>query len=152
MAGARDHRHEHDENAPTSITRRAADPGHAPAIAGPGDPRLVHGGAGAGLMQLQQTAGNAAVASMVAPAVQRAVEIEELSTSVDAGDGASPDAGAGATSAGPVSSDGGSTTISGSAIHLDAPMVHAPGVVRVGTIIADNVVGSNYTPGAGNMW
>jgi hypothetical protein len=26
------------------------------------------------------------------------------------------------------------------------------GVVRVGTIIADNVVGSNYTPGAGNLW
>jgi len=25
-------------------------------------------------------------------------------------------------------------------------------VAAAGTIIADNVVGSNYTPGAGNVW
>jgi len=148
MAGARDHRHEHDDQAQAGVTRRAAEPDRAPAIAGPGDPRMAHGGAQAGLLHLQRTAGNAAVASMVAPAVQRAVAIDEISTDVDT---AAPDA-AGDTTAGPESGDGGPTTISGSQITLDAPLVDAPGIVRANTIIADNVIASNYTPGAGNLF
>lgn len=151
MSGARDHLDQHDDRSPAGIGRRAPEHDQAPAISGAGDPRLAHGGAEAGLMHLQRTAGNAAVASMVAPAVQRAVEIDELSTDIDAGD-AAPDTAGGDTSAGPVTSDGGSTTISGGAIHLDAPIVDAPGVVRVGTIIADTVIGSSYTPGAGNLF
>jgi hypothetical protein len=151
MAGARDHRDQNDDRSPVGLaggTRRAPDHDLAPAIAGSADPRLAHGGAEAGLMHLQRTAGNAAVSSLVSPPVQRAVEIDEITSEVDT---AAPEPG-GDASAGPVTSDGGATTISGSQIHLDAPMVDAPGVVRVGTIIADNVVGSNYTPGAGNIW
>ena len=153
MAGARDHLDQQGDRSPTGVTRRGPDHAPAPAIAGPGDPRLAHGGAEAGLLHLQRTAGNAAVASMVAPAVQRAVEIDEITTEADAGapDSGAPDTG-GDASTGPVSSDGDATTISGGQIHLAAPMVDAPGVLRVGTIIADTVVGSSYTPGAGNMW
>jgi hypothetical protein len=113
-------------------------------------------------MALQRTAGNAAVASLVGrPAVQRAVEIDELSTSVTVDDTAAAQAGAtgagaaGATPAGaggPVTSDGASTTISGAQITLDAAMTQANGVLRADTIIADNVVASSYTPGAGNVW
>ncbi len=149
MSGARDHLDQHDDRAPAGIGRRSPEHDQAPAISGPGDPRLAHGGAEAGLMHLQRTAGNAAVASMVGPSVQRVVEIDELSTDIDA---TGPEPGGGEASAGPVSSDGGATTISGGQIHLDAPLVDAPGVVRVGTLIADTVVGSSYTPGAGNMW
>ncbi len=144
MAGARDHRDEHDDNAaPAGVARRVANPDHAPAIAGPRDPRLIHAGAGAGLMQLQRTAGNAAVASMVAPAVQRAVEINEISTTP------TPDT-AGDTTGGV--EDGGPTEINGSSIALNAPMVTAPGVLQVDTLIANTVVGSSYTPGAGNLF
>ena len=42
--------------------------------------------------------------------------------------------------------------MSGAAINLPAPMVSADGVLRVSTIIADSVVASSYTPGAGNLW
>ncbi len=31
-------------------------------------------------------------------------------------------------------------------------MTQANGVLRADTIIADNVVASSYTPGAGNVW
>ena len=45
-------------------------------------------------------------------------------------------------------------TISGSAamMNIDAAFVKFPGVLQVGTIVADTVVGSSYTPGAGNIW
>ena len=136
-------------------------PGTAPAVVRGADPRLTHsGGAAPGLMALQRTAGNAAVAALVGrPAVQRAVEIDELSTSVTVDDtaaqaGATGAGAAGATPAGgsPVTSDGANTTITGAQITLDAAMTQANGVLRADTIIADNVVASSYTPGAGNVW
>jgi hypothetical protein len=156
MAGARDHRHEHDDDAAAGVARRAADPDHGPAIAGRADPRLTHagpggpGGAEAGLMRLQRTAGNAAVASMVTPGVQRAVQIDEITSSVDVADNAPATTG-GDISGGAVTSDGVSTTINGGSIHLDAPFVDAPGLLRVDTIIADNVIGTTYAPGVGNL-
>lgn len=110
--------------------------------------------AASGLMALQRTAGNAAVTSMLAPAVQRSVTIDEIDTTVDAPDAdvePSPAAGGGGDG-GAVTSSGGQTTITGAQITLDAAMVSTPGVLRTGTIIADNVIGSNYTPGAGNVW
>jgi hypothetical protein len=51
-----------------------------------------------------------------------------------------------------VTSDGSTTTVSGGVINLQAPLTQTDGVIRAGTIIAENVVGSNYTPGAGNVW
>ena len=136
------------------------------------DPRLAHAGTAApGLMALQRSAGNAAVASLVAgrATVQRApVQIEEVSGRVSAADPSSPlspavagavsgavhdaAAAAGGGAANPVSSDGATTTVTGSAIHLAAPMTQADGVLRVDTLVADSVVASSYTPGAGNVW
>ena len=37
-------------------------------------------------------------------------------------------------------------------IALNAGMVKAIGVIQCDTIIANSVVGSSYTPGAGNIW
>lgn len=132
----------------------------APALAGHADPRLANAGASAtSLMALQRTAGNAAVASLVGslPSVQRDVSIGEVATDVAAAPEAAPTAAApgAAPAAGtgsPVSSSGGITTISGSQINLDAALTSTPGIIRADTIIATNVIGSNYTPGAGNQW
>ena len=117
-------------------------------------------GTGAGmerqLASLQRSAGNRAVTSLLA--VQRApVQIDELAVRTSVGEGAGATAapvgaGAGSAGGGPVTSDGATTTVSGAAINLAAPMVSADGVLRASTIIADNVVASSYTPGAGNLW
>ncbi len=80
-----------------------------------------------------------------------------------AGGAASPTAadapGAAGAAAGGVTSDGGTTTvtggvvnISGGAVNIDAAMTHASGVVQADTVIANSVVASSYTPGAGNTW
>jgi hypothetical protein len=42
--------------------------------------------------------------------------------------------------------------LSGAAMNLQTPMVAASGVIRCDTIMATNVMGANYTPGAGNIW
>lgn len=127
------------------------DAGQARAVTGGSDPRLAHAGAAApGLLALQRSAGNAAVASLVgavAP-VQRAVTIDELTTDV----ARAPEPESGTGDGGAVTSDGATTTITGGTIELAAPMTHAAGVLRADTIIADNVVASSYTPGAGNVW
>ena len=100
-------------------------------------------------MALQRSAGNAAVASLVAPrTVQREVQIDEMTTSIGDSDAAT----AGAGAAGPVTSDGATTTITGGAIHLDAPMTSTGGVLQADTVIANNIVASSYSPGAGNVW
>ena len=120
-------------------------------VTGNADPRLAHAGASAtGLMALQRSAGNAAVASLVGqrPMVQRDVTIDQVDTSIDTAPGATPTA----DGDNPVSSSGGTTTISGSQINLDAAMTSTAGVIRADTIIANSVVGASYTPGAGNEW
>lgn len=166
-----------DERAIASRVRPPA-PADGPGAAGAapthaGDSRLAHGRAAAGgLMALQRAAGNAAVAALVGdrPAVQRAVTIEEISSGADGGGGTATTAQAGAAPVGtagtastaqagptgasgsPVTSDGGTTTITGGHITLAAPITESAGVIRADTIIADNVIGANYTPGAGNVW
>jgi flagellar basal body L-ring protein FlgH len=42
--------------------------------------------------------------------------------------------------------------INGSVVQINAAMVQCSGVVKADTIEATNVVASNYTPGAGNVW
>jgi hypothetical protein len=130
---------------------------HAAPIVRSADPRLSSAGSAApGLMALQRSAGNAAVTSLVArPAVQRApVEIDELSTSTGVSDVPPPAQAPGATGAGgsAVTSDGANTTITGAHISLAAPMTESDGIIRASTIIADSVVASSYTPGAGNVF
>lgn len=123
----------------------------APAVTGNADPRLSHAGTSAsGLMALQRSAGNAAVASLVGqrPTAQRDVVIEEVETGIDTAPGAAPTA----DGDNPVSSSGGVTTISGSQINLDAAMTNSAGIIRADTIIANSVISASYSPGAGNEW
>ena len=42
--------------------------------------------------------------------------------------------------------------LSAGQIKLEAGMTSASGVVKCSTLIADSVVASSYTPGAGNIW
>ena len=37
-------------------------------------------------------------------------------------------------------------------VQVDAPMAQFSGVVKCETLIATTVVGTSYTPGAGNIW
>lgn len=99
-----------------------------------------------GVLALQRTAGNAAVASLVgaqrvpdedelAPwdggGADHAGETESAGTPAEAGipQGAAPEGGAGA---------GGMNDLGS--------------VARVGTLIADSIVAASYSPGAGNIW
>ena len=136
--------------------------GAGPAHEHAADPRFSHlGGTVPGLLGLQRSAGNAAVASMVAPdaSVQRAVTIDEIDVSTPApGEDTGDTDGTGAGAGGAVTSDGGTTTITGGVINieggqvnLDAGMTRASGVLQADTLIANSVVASSYTPGAGNV-
>jgi hypothetical protein len=154
MPGTRDHLDHIDEPGVRLATPRTADHEQAPAVAGRSDPRLAHPAASAAsLMHLQQTVGNAAVSALMAPAVQRSVEIGKVDTNIESAPDAAPGPAGTAPAAGsPVTSDGGGTTITGPTITLDAAMTRANGVLRADTIIADTVVAANYTPGAGNLY
>lgn len=171
MSGSLRHHGDQDREALPERHRQAgpdADrdaPGAIP-VTRSADPRLASAGSATpGLLALQRSAGNAAVASLVGgvPAVQRAVQIDEITTQVDAGDtnaagqsaaaaGATAGAGQSPASPGPVTSDGATTTITGAQVNIEAPMTQANGVLRATTVIADSIVASSYSPGAGNVW
>jgi len=55
-------------------------------------------------------------------------------------------------SAGPVNITASNVSVSASAVQVDAAMSTFSGVVQCNTIIATSVVGTTYTPGAGNIW
>lgn len=154
MPGARDHLDHTDEQGVRPAAPRTADQTAGRTIAGPGDPRLAHAGASAaGLMHLQRTVGNAAVSALMAPTVQRRVEIDDMSSDLPGAPDAAPGPADAAPAAGsPVTSDGGGTTISGPTITLDAAMTRANGVLHADVIQADTVIAANYTPGAGNLY
>ena len=42
--------------------------------------------------------------------------------------------------------------IDGSMVQINAAMVQCSGVLKTDTLEATNVIASNYTPGAGNLW
>ncbi len=54
------------------------------------------------------------------------------------------------TQGGSIRIDGASITIDAAQIRLESPIVTAR-IIRCDTIIAQSVVGSSYTPGAGNI-
>jgi hypothetical protein len=56
------------------------------------------------------------------------------------------------SAAGEVTISGAKVSVAAGQIDLKTPQVTASGVVQAGTIIADRVVGSSYTPGAGNIF
>jgi hypothetical protein len=45
-----------------------------------------------------------------------------------------------------------SVNVSASMVKVDAGMSRFSGVVQADTVIANAVVGTSYTPGAGNIW
>ena len=47
--------------------------------------------------------------------------------------------------------DGATITLSGAQVTVDAMILNAR-MIRCDTIIANTVMGSSYTPGAGNIW
>jgi len=55
-------------------------------------------------------------------------------------------------SAGPVNINAATVNVSASMVQVDAAMSRFSGVVQCDTIIATSVVGTSYTPGAGNIW
>lgn len=55
-------------------------------------------------------------------------------------------------SAGPVNINASNVNVSASMVQVDAAMSRFSGVVQCDTIIATSVVGTTYTPGAGNIW
>lgn len=56
------------------------------------------------------------------------------------------------TSGGPVKVEGSTVEINASTVTVNAAMSKFSGVVQADTVIATSVVGSSYTPGAGNIW
>lgn len=55
-------------------------------------------------------------------------------------------------SSGSVTVDASTVTINASTITVNASMSRFSGVIQADTVIANAVVGSSYTPGAGNIW
>lgn len=55
-------------------------------------------------------------------------------------------------SSGTIEIQGAQVKISAASINLDAAMTSTSGVIQTNTLIATTVVGSSYTPGAGNVW
>lgn len=53
---------------------------------------------------------------------------------------------------GEVKVQAGSVKVSAGMVDVDAGMAKFSGVVKCATLIADSVVGTSYTPGAGNIW
>ena len=101
------------------------------------------------LLRLQRLAGNGAV--------QRVVGGDEVAAAPAPAASAAPVAAAPAAatpgSGGNTLGDGtGPVSINGPTVGIHAPMVRADGVFQASTIIADSVVASSYTPGAGNVW
>jgi len=153
--------------------------GHVPAQAAPnlqasvlpGDRSLRQ----ATIRQMQQSHGNSFVQRALSTEVQRQDEEQAqvpTPTSTSAPDSAteqqaqtptpetqSPAAGGGTETTptqisgvgGTVSTDGGVVRVSGAMVQVDAPMTRVSGVLTTDTLIANTVVGSSYTPGAGNL-
>lgn len=94
----------------------------------------------AAVLQMQKTQGNAFVMRQMAQRQDEGAAAEEGAGPTSISDGAAT-----------VSTQGGVVTISGGMVNVQAPLVNTDGVLRASTIIAENVVGSNYTPGAGNI-
>jgi len=55
-------------------------------------------------------------------------------------------------SSGPVNVNSSTVNVSAAMVKVDAAMSKFSGVVQADTVIATSVVGTTYTPGAGNIW
>lgn len=55
-------------------------------------------------------------------------------------------------SSGPVNINASNVNVSAAMVQVDAGMSRFSGIVQADTVIATSVVGTTYTPGAGNIW
>jgi hypothetical protein len=96
------------------------------------------------VLQMQRTHGNAHVMRQLDPSIQR----QEDEAAAAASGGQSKISGGG----GSVDTGGSGVEVTSGNVQVHSPMVSVDGVLRTNTIIAENVVGTNYTPGVGNLW
>ncbi len=105
---------------------------------GPGTAQLRQ----AAVLQMQRTRGNAYVMRQLEDGqqAQAPAPAAEGGTPTKISDGVST-----------VETAGGAN-ISGPVLTINAPMTQSSGIIRATTIMADSVIASSYTPGAGNVW
>jgi len=115
------------------------------------------------VLQMQQECGNAYVAQVVQSqpnegSVQRAIEIDEVESTVEGGS-PGPEATAGGATPTEMTADGstvrvtpGAVEISGGTVNVDSAMTRFSGAVQSDTLMANSVIASTYSPGAGNIW
>jgi len=109
----------------------------------------------AAVLQMQKTRGNAFVMRQMVqrddevPSVGPAEVPTEAPAESPSEESATPTqiTNGGAT----VSTEGGVVNISGGMVNVDSALVTTSGVLRTSTLMADTVVASTYTPGAGNI-
>lgn len=104
----------------------------------------------AAVIQMQRTHGNAHVMRQLDPAIQRQEDEAAAAEPAPAADTSAPSSISG--SGGSVETGGGGVEITGGTVKVHSGMTEVDGVLKADTLIAENVVGSNYTPGAGNIW
>lgn len=105
---------------------------------------LPAGGSGplrqASVLQMQRMAGNTAVMRQLAPDVQKQGD----------GEGSAPsEIQAGGNR---VQVTAGGINITGPNVQVNAALTDFSGVLRAETLMADSVIASSYSPGAGNVW
>lgn len=98
------------------------------------------------ILQLQKSHGNAFVMRHVMPQLQRQ-EDQQTPAGTEEGGGNQEMSNGGSV----VRVNPGSVEISGATVNVDAAMTNVNGVLRTSTLMADSVIASSYTPGAGNI-
>ncbi|MDX1616878.1 MAG: hypothetical protein R3300_21400 [Candidatus Promineifilaceae bacterium] len=92
----------------------------------------------AAVLQMQRTQGNAFASRQIG--IQRQ-EDEQSATPTAIGSGGAS-----------VKTEGSTVDVNGAMVQINSPNTQATGIVRASTIIADSVIASSYSPGAGNIW
>ena len=108
----------------------------------------------AAVLQMQRQQGNSFVQRLLNRGVEKVQRLPDEGAL--APEPAPEDQGAGNTSIGDgsatVSAAGSTVEANAGNIKLNAPMTNVNGVLQADTIIANSVVASSYSPGAGNIW
>lgn len=99
------------------------------------------------ILQLQKSHGNAFVMRHVMPQLQRQEEQQTPAGAAGSGENQEISNGSSVVRVNP-----GSVEISGGTVKVDAAMTNVNGVLKTSTLMADSVIASSYTPGAGNIW
>lgn len=99
------------------------------------------------ILKLQQSHGNAFVMRHVMPQLQRQDD-HQAPAGADQGGGLQEISNGGSI----VRVTPGTVEISGGIVNVNAAMTNVNGLLKTNTLMADSVIASSYTPGAGNIW